>query len=200
MSDTDSNLPLWLAFLSLNEQATRDWLTGLHNRRYFEETLADHIESATRYSRELSLVLFDIDGFKQINDAHGHAAGDDVLRKFAATLKTTARKADIVCRHGGDEFAVLLPETGTSDGWKFVERVLAVSGIVDPALPNPGSSIPPTTFTVTAGIAALPSKDLVAAADADLMARKKELRRLRSRSPARRDEASSEQSASRKPR
>ena len=114
-SSPHTNLPLWLAFLSLNEHATRDWLTGLHNRRYFEETLSDHIEAASRYNRELSLVLFDIDRFKQINDTHGHEAGDEVLRQFADILKMTARKADIVCRFGGDEFAVILPETGMAN-------------------------------------------------------------------------------------
>ena len=160
---TDSNLPLWLAFLSVNEQATRDWLTGLRNRRYFEETLADHVESATRYGRELSLVLFDIDHFKQINDTQGHAAGDEALRKFAGLLKESARKADIVCRHGGDEFAVILPETGTSNGWKFAERVFQ-------ALEDSNG----WKFTVTAGIAALPYENLVATADADLLARKLE--------------------------
>jgi len=158
---TDSNLPLWLAFLSMNEQATRDWLTGLRNRRYFEETLADHVEAATRYGRELSLVLFDIDGFKQINDTHGHAAGDEALRQFAALLKESARKADIVCRHGGDEFAVILPETGTSDAWIFVERVSQMLEDFD------GWGI-----TVTAGIADLPCENLVATADADLLSRK----------------------------
>ena len=173
MNNTETNLPLWLAFLALNEQATHDWLTGLHNRRYFEETLADHIATASRYNRELSLVLFDIDAFKQINDTHGHAAGDNVLRKFSDILKNTARKADIVCRYGDDEFAVILPETGKPSALKFAERVFATSGIADPALPNPRSPIPATPFTVTAGIADLPCENLTAAADADLMARKK---------------------------
>ena len=163
MSFTETNLPLWLAFLSLNEQATRDWLTGLHNRRYFEETLADHIESATRYKRELSLVLFDIDNFKQINDTLGHKAGDDVLRQFADILKTTARKADIICRHGGDEFAILLPETGTSKGWKFAERVFQTL-----------ETSKDWNFAVTAGIAALPCDNLVAKADSNLLKNKRE--------------------------
>jgi len=105
MSNAETSLPFWLAFLSMNEQATRDWLTGLYNRRYFEETLADHIESANRYGRELSLILFDIDRFKKINDSRGHETGDKVLRQFADLLKTAARKADLVCRFGGDEFA-----------------------------------------------------------------------------------------------
>ena len=161
MPDISNNLPLWLAVLSLSDQATRDWLTGLHNRRYLEETLADHVEVATRYSRELSLVLFDLDHFKHVNDTHGHDAGDKVLQQFAHLLKSTARKADIVCRYGGDEFAVILPETGTGNAVKFVERVI-------------GKQQHPT---VSAGIAALPCENLIATADADLLTRKAASRR-----------------------
>lgn len=156
MTDHSTNLPLWLAILSLSEQATRDWLTGLYNRRYFEETLADHIAAANRYKRDLSLVLFDIDGFKQINDAQGHEAGDEVLKEFAELLTATARKADMVCRYGGDEFAVILPETSGAAAAIFAERVSnGLKGI-----------------SATAGIAALPCANLVATADADLLARK----------------------------
>ena len=155
MGRPETNLPLWLAFLSMKEQATRDWLTGLYNRRYFEETLSDHIESARRYDRELSLVLFDMDDFKQINSTGGHEAGDKALRRFAGVLKSTARKADIVCRFGGDEFAVILPETGQENALTFAERVCAASEI-----------------PVTAGVSALPCEDLLAQADAHLLAQK----------------------------
>ncbi len=165
MSDTENNLPLWLAFLALNEQATRDWLTGLYNRRYFEETLADHIEAANRYDRELSLVLFDIDEFKQINDAQGHEAGDVVLKQFAELLKTSARKADIVCRYGGDEFTVILPETGTDQAWIFAERVFQLLEY------NKDKA-----YSVSGGVAALPSENLVTVADSDLLLKKKEKR------------------------
>ena len=160
-TNPESSLPLWLAILALSEQATHDWLTGLHNRRYFEESLTDHTEAATRYDRPLALLLFDIDHFKTINDTHGHAVGDETLRQFANLLTRTARKADIVCRYGGDEFAVILPETGTSNAWNFAERVFQTLETSND-----------WNFTVTAGVAALPGSDLVATADADLLARK----------------------------
>ncbi|MEA2068341.1 MAG: GGDEF domain-containing protein [Verrucomicrobiota bacterium] len=179
MRNTETNLPLWLAFFSMNEQATRDWLTGLYNRRYFEETLADHMAAATRYGRELSLILFDIDHFKQINDTHGHDAGDQTLRKFANLLSSTARKADIVCRYGGDEFAVLLPETGISNAWKFARRVFQALEESSPGIlsANHGQDAHSTNFSATAGSAALPCESLVAEADSDLRARKAESRR-----------------------
>jgi diguanylate cyclase (GGDEF)-like protein len=175
MSEAETNLPLWLAFLALSEQATRDGLTGLYNRRYFEETLADHIAAASRYERDLSLVLIDLDDFKRINDSAGHPAGDVALRQFADRLKSSARKADIVCRYGGDEFAVILPETSRNDAMKFLQR-LHDAGAMSSSTADSGDAIPPV-FSFTSGIAALPCDDLVGTADADLLARKKESRR-----------------------
>ena len=160
MNKAESTLPFWLAVLALVGQATRDGLTGLYNRRFFEDTLADHIAAANRYGRELSLVLFDIDHFKQINDRHGHEAGDKALKHFARLLESTARSADIACRIGGDEFAVILPETGKQNASIFANRVLAKQKFP----------------TVTAGIAALPCTNLFTDADAALLARKRESR------------------------
>ncbi|MFA5687700.1 MAG: GGDEF domain-containing protein [Kiritimatiellales bacterium] len=139
----------------LAELAVRDPLTGLYNRRFFDAALAQNIEIARRYDRPLSLVLFDINKLKQINDTQGHTAGDAVLKTFAGILKQTARKADIVCRIGGDEFAAILPETGKAAAGKFVDRFLA-------ALNN-------ESLSAAAGIAELPSENLLAAAAAGLI-------------------------------
>ena len=91
--------------------ADLDALTGLHNRRFFHETLAREVARAQRYHRELALIVFDLDDFKAINDRIGHLAGDAVLAEAAERMLTVVRSADIACRVGGDEFAVVLPES-----------------------------------------------------------------------------------------
>src|SRR4026208_238214 len=90
--------------------ADLDGLTGLHNRRYFHEQLAREVARAQRYGRALALVVFDLDDFKSINARIGHLAGDAVLAETAERARGVVRSADIACRVGGDEFAVLLPE------------------------------------------------------------------------------------------
>lgn len=153
----------------LAEQAVRDPLTGLYNRRFFDEALAQNIETARRYGRELSLVLFDLDRFKKVNDTFGHEAGDAALQTFAQLLLETVRKADVVCRIGGDEFAVILPETELSNGWKFTERFFQyLENLNEPALPvSKGWKL-----SASAGAAALPAENLFAAADSELLAAK----------------------------
>ena len=102
--------------------AVTDVLTQLYNRRYAEDVLRAEFQRASRYHVPLSLALFDIDLFKQINDSFGHAVGDDVLREVAARLHEAMRGSDIVARVGGDEFLVILPNTGLQDAWLAVER------------------------------------------------------------------------------
>jgi two-component system cell cycle response regulator len=91
---------------------TVDGLTQVYNKRYFTEALEREFNRAQRYKRELSLVLFDVDHFKSVNDGHGHLAGDAVLRQVAAEVKPRLREQDILARVGGEEFAALLPEVG----------------------------------------------------------------------------------------
>lgn len=95
--------------------AYHDDLTGLRNRRFFEERLREELLRADRASLPCSLLILDIDGFKAINDEHGHAAGDAVLREVGAMLMSHVRAIDIACRIGGDELAIILPLTG-ADG------------------------------------------------------------------------------------
>jgi diguanylate cyclase (GGDEF)-like protein len=114
---------LYLTLLSLAEQATRDPLTNLYNRRYFDEALTDHIALATRYNRSLTLLLLDLNQFKKINDTCGHQAGDERLCQFAQHLLKITRDADLVFRYGGDEFAILLPETTLEGAEEVVHRL-----------------------------------------------------------------------------
>jgi diguanylate cyclase (GGDEF)-like protein/PAS domain S-box-containing protein len=96
--------------LKVAEQAVRDPLTGLFNRGYMDETLAREISRARRRDAPVSVVMIDLDHFKRLNDTHGHAAGDAVLKRFAELLRGSVRREDVACRYGGEEFAVILPE------------------------------------------------------------------------------------------
>ncbi len=116
-------------FREARQQADLDGLTGLHNRRYFHETLARECARAHRYSRRLALIVFDIDDFKDVNDRIGHLAGDAVLAEAAERVREVVRTADIPCRTGGDEFAVILPESGLEQADQLFGRIqTAVSG------------------------------------------------------------------------
>ncbi|HET7144391.1 MAG TPA: GGDEF domain-containing protein [Anaerolineales bacterium] len=94
----------------LRELSIRDSLTGLFNRRYFEEALAIEMIRATRKHYPIGIIMVDIDHFKQFNDAHGHAAGDEVLVQVGNFLRAHVRSSDVTCRYGGEEFIVILPE------------------------------------------------------------------------------------------
>jgi diguanylate cyclase (GGDEF)-like protein/PAS domain S-box-containing protein len=105
--------------------SSTDGLTGLMNRRALTDSLLYEIDRAKRYDSELSLILCDIDNFKEINDACGHDAGDRALQTIAAALKTILRKSDIAGRYGGDEFMLILPETSVKGAEKIAEKILS---------------------------------------------------------------------------
>jgi diguanylate cyclase (GGDEF)-like protein len=110
-------------FREARELADIDALTGLHNRRYFHETLAREVSRARRYRRPLSLVVLDLDDFKAVNDRIGHLAGDDVLAEIGERMRSVVRTADVACRIGGEEFGVLLPESSLADAEQLYERL-----------------------------------------------------------------------------
>jgi diguanylate cyclase (GGDEF)-like protein len=112
-------------FREARQLADLDALTGLHNRRYFHETLAREVARAHRYDRQLALIVFDLDDFKAINDRIGHLAGDAVIAESAERVRDVVRSADFACRVGGDEFAVILPESTLADADQLYRRLQA---------------------------------------------------------------------------
>jgi len=112
-----------LRYRETRELAETDALTGLYNQRYFHETLRREVMRAQRYERKLALVIFDLDNFKAINDSLGHASGDRVIAQAADRLREAVRNVDIACRIGGDEFAVILPESSGEDASQLYRRV-----------------------------------------------------------------------------
>ncbi len=100
-----------------------DGLTQIHNKRFFLEFLEREMGRCHRYNRSLSLIMFDIDHFKSINDTNGHLAGDYVLRELSATVKPRVRKEECFARYGGEEFAVVMPESGGDNARKFAEKI-----------------------------------------------------------------------------
>ena len=107
------------------EMAIVDALTGLHNRRYFETHYPGLVEQAARKGRPLSLLVLDIDFFKAVNDTYGHDAGDEVLKSFAARARKVVRASDLVCRLGGEEFVVVMPDTNGETAARIAERIRA---------------------------------------------------------------------------
>ncbi len=112
-------------FKETEKMAMVDSLTGIFNRRYFDINLKKELKRARRYDKDFSLIMIDLDNFKNINDTHGHVFGDKVLRKFATLLTNMSREEDIICRYGGEEFMVILPETAGNGALVFGERIRA---------------------------------------------------------------------------
>jgi diguanylate cyclase (GGDEF)-like protein len=107
----------------LHDQAMRDGLTGLFNRRYMEETLLREIRNAKRSRSTIAIIMLDIDHFKHFNDSFGHAAGDALLRGIGHLLQTQIRGGDLACRYGGEEFTIVLPQTGLQQAFEIAEKL-----------------------------------------------------------------------------
>lgn len=153
----------------LREQAIRDPLTGLFNRRFLEETLDHEVARACRGRSRLGVVMFDMDNFKELNDTFGHAAGDVVLRGVGRLLQSKVRAQDVACRFGGDEFIVVMPDS-TLEGARFKAGELQ-GELLDLHLEIVGLPLPSVEFSM--GVAAFPEHgtnavDLLQAADTAL--------------------------------
>ena len=157
----------------LERLSIEDALTGLLNRRGFDERLADEIRRGERFAAPLSLAILDLDRFKDVNDRFGHAIGDAVLREVAKLIRHECRAIDVIARHGGEEFALALPGSDLHAGITLCERIRRAFLAFDWRRVAPGLRV-----TVSAGVGAwtrgLSAADLVAAADASLYAAKRE--------------------------
>jgi len=154
----------------VKQLAYLDGLTGIFNRRFFELRIMEEIERARRHGTGLVVIMADIDQFKRLNDEFGHVLGDEVLRQVSSLFHQQLRKIDVVCRYGGEEFALLLTQTNAPHAMNIAEKLRKMVA----AWQFPGV---PRTVTISAGAAAFPDHgttrdDLVKAADAALYAAK----------------------------
>ncbi len=145
----------------LEEQSITDALTGLKNRRFFDERLHEEFRRAQRYGDTLSLIMIDLDHFKDVNDRHGHPAGDVVLREAAALIRASIRDPDICARYGGEEFAVILPKTHMTGALAVAERIWRELGNKEYVVAANGAPAPRRVrVSASLGIAFYPSKDI----------------------------------------
>lgn len=154
-------------YAQVKELSVRDKLTGLYNRRHGDETIAREIKRASRFNRDLTLLMIDIDHFKNYNDRYGHPEGDRVLQMFASIIKSSIRDVDYVARWGGEEFVVLLPSTDLEGGYYVAEKIRR--NIRKYPFPN-RSTQPNRRFSVSVGLAVYPDcvstqEDLISCAD-----------------------------------
>lgn len=144
----------------LKKLSITDPLTGLLSRRYLHDRLEEELARSQRFNRQLSVLMLDLDGFKQYNDTFGHLAGDRILEAIAVVIMNSVRSIDIVARYGGDEFTIILPETGISMAVLIGERLR--SDIAKTALPVSQGGKSEHTITASIGIACYPEHDTTA--------------------------------------
>ena len=162
------NNTLMMKNRELEELSITDGLTGLYNRRYIMDALNNEVPRAQRQNRHFSLLMIDIDHFKQYNDTHGHLAGDDLLMKVASVFRESIRSMDFAARYGGEEFLIMLPEHGADGAMEVAERIRTKV-----ASATTGDKNRKDPVTVSIGVAAFPENGatpaaLIAKADAAL--------------------------------
>ena len=159
-------------FDRMRQLAYVDGLTGIHNRRFFEMRIVEELERAARFQGRMSVIMVDIDNFKRLNDEFGHLLGDEVLRSVSTIMKQQLRKMDLVCRYGGEEFAIVVPETSGENALRVAEKLRRqIESHYFPGVPRP--------VTISAGVADYPTHgitrdEVVAAADAAMYVAKQE--------------------------
>jgi diguanylate cyclase (GGDEF)-like protein len=151
----------------VQRQAVTDELTGLYNHRRFQEAMVDESERARRFEQPMGLVMLDIDNFKKINDTYGHQQGDRVLAEVARVLRESSREIDAPARYGGEELAVVLPQTDLEGAYLLAERIRQGIAALELPLDDGRASI---VVTASLGVASLPEsadapRELLAAAD-----------------------------------
>jgi len=142
--------------VSLEQMVVSDPLTGLHNRRYLMDRLTQEMQRADRHNEPLAFAMIDLDGFKPINDQFGHVVGDKVLRAVGNAVSRCVRVSDIAARYGGDEFAVILPQTPPEGAMRVVERMLRTISELTLQDEN-GAAV---KVTASLGLAYYPAEDL----------------------------------------
>ena len=150
----------------VKQLAYRDGLTGVFNRRYFEQKLLEEMARSLRFGKNVAVLMIDLDHFKSVNDEFGHILGDEVLRQCSQVFWKLLRKVDIICRYGGEEFAIILPETSASSATNVAEKLRkAVARKEIPGVPRP--------VTISIGVSEYPANgitrdELISAADSAL--------------------------------
>ncbi len=149
----------------LRNQALRDPLTGLYNRRYMEDSLERYVRLAEREGRKVSVIMIDLDHFKRLNDEHGHAIGDAVLREAAAAIVGALRETDVACRYGGEEMIVFLPDCDLDDAATKAEQIRAR---IESLSGTHGAKVSASLGAASVPSTSATSADLIRAADAAL--------------------------------
>lgn len=156
----------------LSEQAVHDALTGLYNRRYLEESLRRELIAAERHGHPVSVIMGDLDHFKAVNDRYGHAAGDEVLRRFGNLMQQTSRGSDICCRYGGEEFLVVLPQMPEAAAFERATQLCRATAATPFFVGEANINVTASFGVATFPVAGRTADELIAAADKAMYAAK----------------------------